>query len=142
MLINTVRATNATLNVPTRPTSPNGRTGPSGPGHIPDREAELTNNTTNNAALDALNLKPSTIGVPTLAHTVPGMAGMSSGLLDDYGMDYSAANYEVFDPLNWMLDGTVEFPFNFNQIVAEGMGGDVMGGGEGLGGLERVDGGL
>ena len=46
--------------------------------------------------------------------TVPGMAGMSTGMLDDFAMDYSQANYEVFDPLNWMLDGTVEFPYNFN----------------------------
>jgi hypothetical protein len=45
---------------------------------------------------------------------VPGMAGMSTGMLDDYGMDYGQANYEVFDPLNWMLDGIVDFPYNFN----------------------------
>lgn len=44
------------------------------------------------------------------------MAGMSTGMLDDYGMDYSQANYEVFDPLNWMLDGTVDFPFSFNPV--------------------------
>jgi hypothetical protein len=45
---------------------------------------------------------------------VPGMAGMPTGMLDDYSMDYgSAANYEVFDPLNWMLDGIVDFPYNF-----------------------------
>ena len=47
--------------------------------------------------------------------TIPGMAGMSTGMLDDFGMDYnSQANYEVFDPLNWMLDGIVDFPYNFN----------------------------
>ena len=45
---------------------------------------------------------------------VPGMAGMSTGMLDDFAMDYSQANYEVFDPLNWMLDGTVDFPYSFN----------------------------
>ena len=43
------------------------------------------------------------------APMVPGMAGMSTGMLDDFGMEYgSAANYEVFDPLNWMLDGIVD----------------------------------
>jgi hypothetical protein len=47
---------------------------------------------------------------------VPGMAGMSTGMLDDFGMEYgSAANYEVFDPLNWMLDGIVDFPYNFSN---------------------------
>ena len=35
-------------------------------------------------------------------------------MLDDFAMDYSQANYEVFDPLNWMLDGTVDFPYSFN----------------------------
>ena len=48
---------------------------------------------------------------------VPGMAGMSTGMLDDFGMDYSQANYEVFDPLNWMLDGIVDFPYNFNPAT-------------------------
>lgn len=39
---------------------------------------------------------------------------MPTGIADDYGTDpYASANYEVFDPLNWMLDGTVDFPFNF-----------------------------
>lgn len=54
---------------------------------------------------------------PTISATmVPGMAGMSTGMLDDFGMEYgSAANYEVFDPLNWMLDGIVDFPYNFNN---------------------------
>ena len=50
------------------------------------------------------------------ATMVPGMAGMSTGMLDDFSMDYgSAENYEVFDPLNWMLDGTVDFPFTFDS---------------------------
>ncbi|ETN42841.1 uncharacterized protein HMPREF1541_01999 [Cyphellophora europaea CBS 101466] len=50
------------------------------------------------------------------APMVPGMAGMSTGMLDDFSTDYgAAANYEVFDPLNWMLDGIVDFPYNFNN---------------------------
>lgn len=61
--------------------------------------------------------KRSTPGLSALdgpSLTVPGMAGMSTGMLDDFSMDYgSAANYEVFDPLNWMLDGIVDFPYNF-----------------------------
>ena len=39
---------------------------------------------------------------------------MPTGIADDYVTDpYAPSNYEVFDPLNWMLDGTVDFPFNF-----------------------------
>jgi hypothetical protein len=28
----------------------------------------------------------------------------------------SNASYEVFDPLNWMLDGLVDFPYDYNAI--------------------------
>ncbi|KPI37047.1 uncharacterized protein AB675_3638 [Cyphellophora attinorum] len=84
-----VRKTDPVLAAETRPAS---RTG-----MIEDKR-----NTPGLSALDG----------PTL--TVPGMAGMSTGMLDDFSMDYgSAANYEVFDPLNWMLDGIVDFPYNF-----------------------------
>lgn len=50
------------------------------------------------------------------APIVPGMAGMATGIGDDYSTDYNQANYEVFDPLNWMLDGIVDFPYNFNNV--------------------------
>ncbi len=56
----------------------------------------------------------SSIQPPASSSMVPGMAGMSTGMLDDLAMDYNQANYEVFDPLNWMLDGTVDFPYSFN----------------------------
>ena len=46
---------------------------------------------------------------------VPGMAGMATGMVDDFGMDYGQASYDVFDPLNWMLDGIVEFPYSFSN---------------------------
>lgn len=64
---------------------------------------------------------------------VPGMPGTATGL----GMTgngalvtgYNEANYAVFDPLNWMLDGLVDFPYTFagvqglDQPDMEGMGG-------------------
>ena len=50
------------------------------------------------------------------AEIVPGMAGMPTGMVEDYGNDYGSSNYEVFDPLNWMLDGIVDFPYNFNSV--------------------------
>jgi hypothetical protein len=48
------------------------------------------------------------------------MAGMPTGL--GMGSDYdvgftnSNATYEVFDPLNWMLDGLVDFPYNYDAV--------------------------
>lgn len=27
---------------------------------------------------------------------------------------FGESNYEVFDPLNWMLDGLVDFPYSFS----------------------------
>jgi hypothetical protein len=59
------------------------------------------------------------------------MAGMSTGLIDDIGgMDYGGqASYDVFDPLNWMLDGLVDFP-NFNGMQGNELAGmDPMGSG-------------
>lgn len=35
------------------------------------------------------------------------------------------SNYEVFDPLNWMLDGLVDFPYSYAAVQgleANGMG--------------------
>ncbi|KAK5948633.1 hypothetical protein OHC33_010392 [Knufia fluminis] len=47
---------------------------------------------------------------------IPGMAGMPTGIADDFITDpYAPSNYEVFDPMNWLLDGTVDFPFNFQS---------------------------
>jgi hypothetical protein len=50
------------------------------------------------------------------------MAGMSTGmgLGNDFetnvGFTNSNVSYEVFDPLNWMLDGLVDFPYNYDAI--------------------------
>ena len=29
--------------------------------------------------------------------------------------NYDDMNYEVFDPLNWTLDGLVDFPYSFSD---------------------------
>ena len=34
---------------------------------------------------------------------------------DGYGETYN----EVFDPLNWMFDGLVDFPFNMSQPMPD-----------------------
>ena len=47
---------------------------------------------------------------------IPGMAGMPTGIADDFVTDpYGPSSYDVFDPMNWLLDGTVDFPFNFQS---------------------------
>jgi hypothetical protein len=41
------------------------------------------------------------------------------------GVGYSESNYEVFDPLNWMLDGLVDFPYSYAAVQgleANGLG--------------------
>jgi hypothetical protein len=48
-------------------------------------------------------------------------ASMLSGSLGYNG----ESNYEVFDPLNWMLDGLVDFPYSYAAVQgleANGMG--------------------
>ena len=65
----------------------------------------------------------STMSEPMLSGSIPGMAGMATGLVDDVGMDFNQASYDVFDPLNWMLDGIVDFPYNFNSMQANELGG-------------------
>ncbi|EEP76881.1 hypothetical protein UREG_01730 [Uncinocarpus reesii 1704] len=43
-----------------------------------------------------------------------GMGGLPSGLLEP--------TYEVFDPLNWILDGLVDFPYSYNSVGVEAQG--------------------
>ena len=70
-----------------------------------------------NAAVGATPNVAATAADPTLSASaiVPGMAGMATGMVDDFGMDYGQASYDVFDPLNWMLDGIVDFPYSFSN---------------------------
>lgn len=72
-----------------------------------------------------------TLNDPMLSSSaiVPGMAGMSTGMVDDMGMDFGDASYDVFDPLNWMLDGIVDFPYNFSNVQGNELSGmDSLGG--------------
>lgn len=39
---------------------------------------------------------------------------MPSAGLNDPMVDY---NYEVFDPLTWMLDGTMDLPYNDGELM-------------------------
>jgi hypothetical protein len=51
--------------------------------------------------------------------------GLSSNTMLAGNVGYSESNYEVFDPLNWMLDGLVDFPYSYAAVQgleANGMG--------------------
>lgn len=65
----------------------------------------------------ALNLQNGVIGMPGVAPDISG------GL----GTMYSDLTYEVFDPLNWVLDGVVDLPYTLppgpGLEQAQGVGG-------------------
>lgn len=48
-------------------------------------------------------------GTITPSHGLPSNSMMNS-------VGYSESNYEVFDPLNWMLDGLVDFPYSYAAV--------------------------
>lgn len=98
---------------------------PTDPSAVTDSSASSVTAGVNNFASDP-PLRPSSV--------VPGMPGMAVGLgIASNGSlttGYNEANYEVFDPLNWMLDGLVDFPYSFS-----GMQGLEQPGLGGLGGI-------
>jgi hypothetical protein len=50
-------------------------------------------------------------GAVTPNNSLAGANSMLSG-----NVSYSESNYEVFDPLNWMLDGLVDFPYSYAAV--------------------------
>jgi hypothetical protein len=59
------------------------------------------------------------------AGAVTPVHGLPSSSMISGSVGYSESNYEVFDPLNWMLDGLVDFPYSYAAIQgleANGMG--------------------
>lgn len=50
------------------------------------------------------------------AGTVTPNQGMPGNAMLTGGVGYSESNYEVFDPLNWMLDGLVDFPYSYAAV--------------------------
>jgi hypothetical protein len=62
---------------------------------------------------------------------MPGMSNISNGTsYHTFGTGYGEANYEVFDPLNWMLDGLVDFPYSFTAL--QGLEQQGIGAGDGM----------
>jgi hypothetical protein len=69
--------------------------------------------------LDSTLMPPSHsmhVGMQNELHSnLSGLGGMGG---------YGESNYEVFDPLNWMLDGLVDFPYSYAAVQgleAQGM---------------------
>lgn len=57
-------------------------------------------------------------GIPDRVTSSNGM-GPANAMM---GGLYPESNYEVFDPLNWMLDGLVDFPYSYNAAPVEASG--------------------
>ncbi|EXJ76876.1 hypothetical protein A1O3_10521 [Capronia epimyces CBS 606.96] len=102
------------------------------PSDLRDSSTKLQQ-TDNQIVVPASDVDPDgTVGDPMLSSSaiVPGMAGMATGMVDDFSLDYDQASYDVFDPLNWMLDGIVEFPYNFTNVHSNDLSGaESLGGG-------------
>ena len=80
----------------------------------PDSNAESS---TNSSAAAGHSTPVVTVGDPSLAPApmLPqnlgvggGVSGLPSGFMEP--------NYEVFDPLNWLLDGLVDLPYPYSTV--------------------------
>ncbi|KAI6716959.1 hypothetical protein JHW43_000425 [Diplocarpon mali] len=81
----------------------------------PDSAAESSASSTH---LDATLVPPphqlhSQLGSLAAGSVTPVSHGLPSGMM---GVGYGESNYEVFDPLNWMLDGLVDFPYSYAAV--------------------------
>jgi hypothetical protein len=76
----------------------------------PESAAESSASSTHQ--MDTTLMPPShQISSQLLAAVTPNHGLPSSGM-----MGYNESNYEVFDPLNWMLDGLVDFPYSYAAV--------------------------
>lgn len=94
---------NGTLLTPGPARSPNSHSR-----HLTAVATTTTTTTTNNTTPNL---------IPTNYPTNPAAGGSNNTPLAE-------PTYEVFDPLNWMLDGLVDFPYSFNgmqSLGAEGL---------------------
>ncbi|KKY18023.1 putative c6 transcription factor [Phaeomoniella chlamydospora] len=104
----------------------------------PTDPATATDSSASSVSTGAVNSLPdaSLPGGMSTNPMVAGMAGMATGLgnlplaMGGMGFGDVNANYEVFDPLNWMLDGLVDFPYS--SIAMQGLDPSTGGGAMGL----------
>jgi hypothetical protein len=86
----------------------------------PDSAAESSASSTH---LDS-TLMPPSHQIQSQLLAAAGTLTPNNNGLPSYGYT-TESNYEVFDPLNWMLDGLVDFPYTYAAIQgleANGMG--------------------
>ena len=84
--------------------------------HHPDSAAESSASSTH---MDSTLMQP-THQMQTQLLAVAGAVtpnhGLTSSSMLSGNVGYSESNYEVFDPLNWMLDGLVDFPYSYAAV--------------------------
>lgn len=67
---------------------------------------------------------PANIQIQQQSGLQSSMLGLGVSGSNGLGGAYGESNYEVFDPLNWMLDGLVDFPYSYAAVQgleAQGM---------------------
>ena len=81
----------------------------------PDSAADVNNSAASSvvAAVDPSLAHPTPLGnnATTGANATLGAGATLGGAGGGMGMGMGESSYEVFDPLNWMLDGLVDFPY-------------------------------
>lgn len=79
----------------------------------PDSAAESSASSTH---LES-TLMPPTTQLQASLLAAAGSVTPNSGLMGSgSNANFAESNYEVFDPLNWMLDGLVDFPYSYNAV--------------------------
>lgn len=58
---------------------------------------------------------PSLAPAPSMPSAGLGMTPANGGV-SSLPSNFMGPNYEVFDPLNWLLDGLVDFPYSYNAV--------------------------
>ena len=84
----------------------------------PTDPAVTVNNSSASSTANGDSRNTNLVADPSLAPAMmPGVAGVAdASAYNGYGTGYGEASYEVFDPLNWMLDGLVDFPYSFTAM--------------------------
>lgn len=84
----------------------------------PDSAAESSASSTH---LDNIIMPPSSAAIQNQLLAAAGQDTPNNGMTNasnmlSGGVGYTESNYEVFDPLNWMLDGLVDFPYSYAAV--------------------------
>lgn len=59
---------------------------------------------------------PSLAPAPMITQASIGISTTASSGANPLPSGFIEPNYEVFDPLNWLLDGLVEFPYSYASV--------------------------